>query len=143
VGDPDVMAFLGGTLSREQIIVKLESEVSSLQTHGIQYWPLFAKADGAFVGCCGLKLWTYSNHGSHELGFHLVKESWGKGYAPEASFAVIEFAKSLGIKYLRAGHHPHNLSSKKVLEKLGFEFFETKFFPPTGLMHPSYCLVLR
>lgn len=141
-GDPDVMAHLGGQLSKEQIIARLENEISCFQSRGIQYWPLFTKLRGNFVGCCGLKPWIYNDRGTHELGFHLAKDAWGHGYAIEASLAAIEFAKKQGITYLRAGHHPQNLNSKKVLERLGFQFVETNFFPPTGLMHPSYGLSL-
>lgn len=138
--DPEVMTFIGGQLSSEQILIKLEKEISCHRRHNIQYWPIFSKADGSFVGCCGLKPWVYSQRGRYELGFHLIKEAWGKGYALEAAKGVIQFAKNNKLEGLMAGHHPGNSNSKKVLEKLGFKFVEDVFFPPTGLMHPSYLL---
>jgi ribosomal-protein-alanine N-acetyltransferase len=141
-GDAEVMAFIGGKLSDQQVKVKIENEMSCLQIHGMQYWPMYSKSDRTFIGCCGLKPWVYSTHGNHELGFHLLKEALGKGYAIEAANGVIKFASHRKITCLMAGHHPDNSNSKKVLEKLGFKFVESVFFPPTGLAHPSYRLSL-
>lgn len=78
-----------------------------------------------------------------ELGFHLVPEAWGKGLAAEAARAVISYAKAqTDLKALFAGHHPENHASKKLLQKLGFEFQRKEYYEPTGLEHPSYLLNL-
>lgn len=61
----------------------------------------------------------------------------------EAANEVIKYAAAkLKVKELIAGHHPHNLASQKVLLKLGFKCMGTSFYKPTGLMHPSYKLLL-
>jgi ribosomal-protein-alanine N-acetyltransferase len=143
-GDPEVMALVDirGGLSREQVFAKLQNEILCQQKNGVQYWPVYKKADDSFVGCCGLKPWVLSPLGGHELGFHLLREAWGKGYAFEAAQAVIGYARENKFSHLLAGHHPENLNSKKILEKLGFRYVEKVFFPPTGLMHPSYKISL-
>ena len=77
----------------------------------------------------------------HELGYHLRRQYWGMGLAEEAGRAVVNFAfENLGAKALFAGHHPQNLTSRRVLEKLGFRFTHEELYPPTGLMNPSYLL---
>ena len=77
------------------------------------------------------------------LGFHLLPEHWGRGYAPEAARAVISYARSvLKAKTLYAGHHPQNDKSRRVLESLGFEYWREELFEPTGLMHRGYLLEL-
>jgi RimJ/RimL family protein N-acetyltransferase len=143
-GNSEVMTFIAKNgFSREQTSSKLESEISCLEKNGVQYWPLFQKSDGAFIGCCGLKPWTYSEKGGFELGFHFLPKAWGKGFAREAAESVIGFAIERHVSHLMAGHHPENIKSKKILEKLGFQYVENVFFPPTGLMHPSYILPLQ
>jgi RimJ/RimL family protein N-acetyltransferase len=68
-----------------------------------------------------------------EVGFHLVKRCWGKGFATEAAFDALEYAwEKLRLSKVYAGHHPHNRASEKILKKLGFEY------EPTGLMHSCY-----
>ena len=41
---------------------------------------------------------------------------------------------------LSAGHHPANVASRSVLEKLGFRYTHDQLYPPTGLQHPTYRL---
>jgi len=139
--DPDVMTFLGGPLSDDKVRDKMRSEMACLEKHGVQYWPMFEAATGEFAGCCGLRPWAYTPPPGHELGFHLAKEKWGKGYAFEIAQGVVEHAfGNLQITRLRAGHHPQHVNSRKILVKLGFRFVDEVFYKPTGLMHPTYQL---
>ena len=45
---------------------------------------------------------------------------------------------ALNTERLFAGHNPNNIASKKVLEKLCFQYIGDVFYEPTGLFHPSY-----
>jgi RimJ/RimL family protein N-acetyltransferase len=139
-GDPEVSRLIGGPFSREQVQERLSREIATLQSHGIQYWPIFLLATGEYAGCCGLRPYK-SEEGICEIGVHLRKAFWGQGYAPEAARAVMEYAfYTLGVKALFAGHNPGNGASRRVLEKLGFRYTHDEYYPPTGLDHPSYLL---
>jgi RimJ/RimL family protein N-acetyltransferase len=119
---------------------RLLQEVANQAEHGFQYWPIFERAGGAHVGCCGLKPREPSQR-VLELGFHLRPDFWGRGLAREASHAVIDLAFSrLGARALFAGHHPDNAASQRVLVRLGFRFTHQELYPPTGLHHPCYLL---
>jgi [ribosomal protein S5]-alanine N-acetyltransferase len=139
-GDPDVTGLFGGPFSEEWVRERLQREISNLKTHGFQYWPLFLLETGEHVGCCGLK--PYSSTGPiFEMGFHLHKAHWGRGYGEEAARAVIGLAfNTLGASGLFAGHHPENHASRRLLKKLGFQYTHDEHFPPTGRQHPSYRL---
>ncbi|MDF7775721.1 GNAT family N-acetyltransferase [Sphingomonas sp. AOB5] len=57
----------------------------------------------------------------HELGYWLMPDAWGRGYATEAGMGVVRLAReSLRLKRLVAGHFIDNPASGKVLRKLGF-----------------------
>jgi ribosomal-protein-alanine N-acetyltransferase len=140
-GDTDVMTFLGGPLSDEKVREKMQVEMACLEKNGVQYWPVFEKQSGDFVGCCGLRPWVYTPPAGHELGFHLIKAKWGHGYALEVAEGVVKHGfEKLGFPTLRAGHHPEHVNSKKILLKLRFQFVDDVFYKPTGLMHPTYQL---
>ena len=140
-GDRDVMTFLGGPLSDEKVLEKMRAEMACQEKHRLQYWPIFEKETEEFVGCCGMRPWIYSPPEGHEIGFHLVKAKWGKGYASEIARAVVNHAfEKLQFPMLRAGHHPQHANSRKILLTLGFQFVDTVFYKPTGLMHPTYKL---
>jgi ribosomal-protein-alanine N-acetyltransferase len=136
-GDIEVTRLFGGPFSREQVRARFDAELANLATLGVQYWPLFADQD--FVGVCGLK-----PHGENfAFGFHLRPEHWGRGYATEASRAVLAYARNvLHATTVFAGHHPDNARSQRALEKLGFRYQRDEFYEPTGRMHKTYLLTV-
>jgi [ribosomal protein S5]-alanine N-acetyltransferase len=139
-GDADVTRLIGGLFSETRVQDRLRSELASMETHRVQYWPVFLLDNGDFVGCCGLHAYKPEEQ-ICELGFHLRPAHWGSGLATEAGRKVIEHAfNSLKARKLFAGHHPENLNSKKVLEKLGFRFTHEELYPPTGKLHRCYLL---
>ena len=139
-GDEEVTKLIGGPFSPEQIEARLSQEISNLTAYGIQYWPIFLLSIGEFVGCCGLRPYKLDQR-IYEIGVHIRPEHWGRGYALEASQAIIKYAfEHFGVAGLFAGHNPANEASRRVLEKLGFRFTHHEFYPPTGLKHPSYLL---
>lgn len=139
-GDAEVTNLIGGPFTPEQIRTRMDREIASLRDYGVQYWPIFVLTTGRHAGCAGLRPYRMEEK-VYELGFHLRPEHWGRGLAQEAGRAVIGYAfESLGAKALFAGHHPANLVSRRVIEKLGFRATHEEFYPPTGLNHPSYLL---
>jgi RimJ/RimL family protein N-acetyltransferase len=139
--DAEVMQFIGGPLSEETLREKLAREMANDERLGAQYWPMFRREGGDFVGCCGLRPRDEERR-IFAFGFHLRPEHWNRGYAFEAGSAVIDHAfAALGVPELFAGHHPENHASRRVLAKLGFSYTHDELYPPTGLLHPSYSLL--
>jgi len=141
-GDPAVTALIDarGKLTEAQVHEKLCAEIEQERSTGVQYWALFDHRTGDFVGCGGLRPWVYTpSAADFEVGFHLVKRCWGKGFGTEAAQGALEYAwEELQLSKVYAGHHPDNRASERILKKLGFDFIENVFYRPTGLMHPSY-----
>lgn len=84
--------------------------------------------DGIPIGCVGLLFHPDTNHwwgeGAVELGYWIAEEYWGNGYATEASKMLIKHAFDyLNINEIYASYRIENTKSKRVLEKLGFEFY--------------------
>jgi RimJ/RimL family protein N-acetyltransferase/predicted nucleic acid-binding protein len=139
-GDTEVTRLIGGPFTDEQIRERLGCEIASMHEHGVQYWPVFLLESGEHTGCAGLRSYRAEDE-VYELGFHFRRAYWGRGLAVEAGRAVVAFAfESLGAKALFAGHHPENRASRRVLEKLGFQFTHEEFYVPSGVMHRSYLL---
>jgi len=139
-GDIEVTRFFGGPFCDEDIWGRFELQIRNQEEHGFQYWPIFELAGDEFAGCCGLRPY-WPERLVPELGFHLRPKFWGRGLAIEAARAVIPFAfETIGAKGLSAGHHPENVNSKKVLEKLGFRYSHDEFFEALGIDIPYYLL---
>lgn len=57
-----------------------------------------------------------------EIGYIILEEFWGKGFASEAVEKLVSFAfKELELNKLFALIDPENTASKNVVEKFGFE----------------------
>ncbi|MEM9072003.1 MAG: GNAT family N-acetyltransferase [Myxococcota bacterium] len=138
-GNAEVTRYThASVLTRTETTERLRAEIAEEERSHLQYWPIFALADGTHVGACGLRPW---NDTTQELGFHLRPEHWGRGYAREAARRVIRHAfEDRNAARLFAGHHPENQGSQRLLEQLGFRFWKTFFYAPTQREHPSYLL---
>jgi len=139
-GDLEVTKFFGGPFSEDEIRKRFKRERARRMVHGFQYWIIELLATGEFVGVCGLRPYRPAED-IMELGFHLLPKFWGQGLATEAARAVILYAfDKYSAKKLAAGHHPENLTSKKVIDKLGFNYSHQENFPELG-MDISYYLL--
>ena len=141
-GDPEVTRLFDsrGRWSREAVRDRLEREIATQRTHGVQYWPIFLLGTAEHVGCCGLRPYDPSRR-ILEIGFHVRSSHWRRGYASEAATRVMAHAfESVGATALFAGHHPDNVASRDLLRKLGFRHTHDELYEPTGLEHPSYRL---
>ncbi len=139
-GEKEVTKYIckTGEFTEQEILKRFKTETDNGRLFGFQYWPIFYLETGEFIGVCGMR--PYEEN-IYEFGFQLKSEFWGKRLAFEAAYAAISYAfNHLGAMALSAGHHPENVNSKKVLERLGFKLVGETFYAPTGLIHPSYRL---
>jgi RimJ/RimL family protein N-acetyltransferase len=73
------------------------------------------------IGICGL--FRRESLDDPDLGYAVLPDFCGKGYAYEAATAVVNYAGSeLGISRLIAIISPDNQASTGLIRKLGFEF---------------------
>jgi RimJ/RimL family protein N-acetyltransferase len=75
--------------------------------------------DGRLLGDCGLVVRTVEREELVEIGWHLERGAWGRGYATEAARAVLLHAESLGVRRVCSLIVPVNARSARVAEKLG------------------------
>lgn len=78
------------------------------------------KDAGDVIGYCGLVDSGQGAEGEPELAFELLRRVWRRGYATEASLAVLDWARTAGHQQLWATVWDWNTASRRVLAKLGF-----------------------
>lgn len=139
--NPIVTRFISTKpLTTNDVQLRLNREIETQATNGMQYWPVFLLGGGDFIGCCGLRP-RVQEPDVPEFGIHLLPEHWRHGYATEAASLVFAHAfRTHGLRALFAGHNPNNAASRALLLRLGFLHTHDELYPPTGLMHPSYRL---
>ena len=79
------------------------------------------KSTGKFIGLS--KIVPFENNMT-EIGYALLPEFWGKGYASEITRRLIDYARELGnIRELIGVVDPENQPSIRILTKHGFVFY--------------------
>ena len=88
---------------------------------GFGLWHVARRSDGASIGMCGLLRRDILPE--VDVGYALLPEFWGQGYAFEAAHATLNHAaKKFGLARVIAVVSEGNTGSIRVLEKLGMKF---------------------
>lgn len=85
-------------------------------------WTLVGKDSGNVIGMIAA---AERQAGVAEIGYLLIRRYWGQGYAREAVGRLIDLLVVEGKHRLYADTDPDNLSSRRLLESLGFVHEDT------------------
>jgi ribosomal-protein-alanine N-acetyltransferase len=124
--DAEVRRYVGGAPRTREAAEERFRERTMRPVEGrLGIWATVLKADGRYVGRCGLypKLGGGAKAAADEavLGFYLAREFWGRGLATEAGSAFVDFGfDELKLTRIVAAVQVENAASIRVLEKLGF-----------------------
>lgn len=84
-------------------------------------WAMHINSTNEFIGWCGLKYRPELDE--IDLGYRLMQNAWGHGYATEAAQATLQYGfTKLNLTLITGRAHIENLASIKVLEKIGMDF---------------------
>jgi RimJ/RimL family protein N-acetyltransferase len=144
---PAVMEHLGALQTDEQVAAGIERQRGFQSVHGHCFWAIERRADGAFLGFCGLKPGTVGPiEGEVEIGWRLREDAWGQGYAREAAEASIAWGwANLDTPRIMAITTPANAASWGLMIRIGMvrrpdlDFGHPQFQPGDALYeHITY-----
>jgi len=119
--DPRVMRYIGdGSIgTRASVAGALARARKYYRVYpGLGAWPAEARATGAFIGWFCLKYVPKTVE--VEVGYRLLPEAWGHGYATEGARALVRRGfQDLGLHRIIGLTHPDNIASQRVLRKAG------------------------
>lgn len=122
--DPDVTKFMNVSSFTREIQAKEMIELLDglAQTNEAIRFTIIELESTKIIGSCGYNSLDFE-HAKAEIGYDITKEFWGKGYASEAIYSLVEYAfMTLELNRIEAKVHPENVNSIKVLQKLNFTF---------------------
>lgn len=126
-GTEENTRYISGVLSPEGAWRMVAQRIGHWHLRGFGMFAVEEKSSGAFVGHAGPNFpagWP-----EREIGWGLVPDFHGKGYASEAARAGLGFAyEVLGWDTAISLIDPANLPSQKVAERLGATFENTQQF---------------
>jgi len=88
-----------------------------------KHYAILKKDTGEFIGYIAVNPDSEENRkDTRELGFAMLKEHRRHGYMAEVVSTVLDELRNEGITYVWACCFEGNEASKKLIEKIGFEF---------------------
>jgi len=122
--DADFMAFYPEVLTEEQASSRFDHMVAVCRTVPFGKQPVLELSSGRVVGYTGVDYIDIEGRTWLEWGYRLVPECRGRGYATEASQALLAKAHQTYVGELLAIIAPDNRASQNVCRKLGFTFWK-------------------
>ncbi|WP_310602007.1 GNAT family N-acetyltransferase [Anaerosporobacter sp.] len=125
-------------------------EILNMFIEGKNEFAIELKENHKVIGSLGLENIVvdlgepYTSMRGREIGYVLSKEYWGQGLMQEAVSRVIEYCfKELKCEFLQCSHSITNEQSKRVIEKVGFQFIrDDERIGKNGTVHKSKVYIL-
>ena len=122
--DENTAKYVGGQKNIDEAWRHFALQFGHWHLKGFGYWAVDEKSTGNFIGCVGL--WQSAGWPELELGYWLLNEYQGKGYAYEAALKCKEYARDvLNASSLVSYIDPSNSPSIKLAEKMGAKYEKT------------------
>ena len=137
--DAEVLRYLWGRArSRDEVVASHAERMEfGRQVAGLGYWMAFLSTEnagppGEFIGLMMLP----PDHADGRdcdpadaaLGYRITRRHWGRGYASEASAALLRHVfETVGVSKVVADTMAVNLGSRAVMEKVGMRYVRTYF----------------
>jgi RimJ/RimL family protein N-acetyltransferase len=127
--DETTMRYLGGVQSRSQAWRGFMTVAGSWSMSGYAMFSVIEKASGRWVGRLGP--WMPADWPGAEVGWGVIRDCWGRGYATEGASAAIDWAfDSLGWTEVIHCIDPGNAASQGVARRLGSALLRQHHLPP-------------
>src|SRR5215212_81948 len=122
--DQAFMVFSEGVLSPHVAHARFDRMLTRCAEVPFAKQPIIERCSGMIVGYTGVGHVDLDGRRWLEWGYRLVPEARGKGYATEASRALLDVAARSYSGEILAIIDPANEASKRVSRKLGFEYWK-------------------
>lgn len=124
-GDPEIMRYIREAKDPQECVVILKRNITFYQQYPLMgRWAMIEKASGAFVGSFAIipvETVDHSRHDEIQIGYALLKEYWGQGFATESTLAGLQYAFDvMKLPKIVAITEIKNIASQKVLQRSGF-----------------------
>ena len=129
MADEPTARFIGGVMPRPVCWRQLMTMIGAWHSQGFAMFSVIEKASGRWVGRVGP--WQPDGWPGFEIGWAIVRESWGRGYAVEGAIAATNWAfDHVDWPHIIHSIAPQNLPSQRVAEKLGSRRLGPGQLPP-------------
>jgi ribosomal-protein-alanine N-acetyltransferase len=125
LSDPETMRHYPAPYDRTGVEQWIERNRRRYRDDGVGLWAMELKKPQELIGDCGIILQQVDGEPLYEIGYHLRRDLWGRGFATEAAIACRNWAfTNLKTDRLISLIRPENLPSIRVAERVGMTLWK-------------------
>ena len=125
LSDPETMKHYPAPYDDAGVWRWVDWTLNNYEKYGFGLWAVILKETGEFIGDCGITMQNINGRELPEIGYHLNKAFWRKGYASEAARKCMEYAfETLHFPAVYSYMTSTNKASYGVALKNGMKFIE-------------------
>jgi RimJ/RimL family protein N-acetyltransferase len=129
VADEETMRYLGGPQTRFVAWRGFMAVAGSWALNGYAMFSVVERSSGRWIGRIGP--WRPAGWPGTEVGWAIVRDAWGRGYATESAAAAMDWAvEHLGWTEIIHSIDPDNAASQAVARRLGSSVLRRERLPP-------------
>lgn len=122
LSDQETMQYYPSVYDMDKTRGWIERNLDSYKKYGFGLWAIILKESNQFIGDCGITMQNIYGDGNlfPEIGYHIDKRFWCKGYATQAAKACLKYAfDNMDFNEIFCYQKYTNVPSRKVAEKIG------------------------
>ena len=122
--DPEVMRYFPSPMSKKESEVAMQRIISHFSNYHYGLFVVETRSDQRFIGFTGFNRPAFESYFTPcvEIGWRLVNEAWGKGYATEAAAACLAYGfDKLRFDEVYSFTSVLNTPSERVMQKIGMK----------------------
>src|SRR5580692_5510536 len=139
LSDRETMRYYPVPFDRAAVADWIQRNRTRYANDGHGLWAMILKSTRELIGDCGLVRQNVDAVDEIEIGYHVRRDLWSRGYATEAARACRDFGfANLGVDRLISLISPENLASRCVAEKNGMTIWKEVI--KADLLHYVYAI---
>ena len=143
LSDPETMKHYPKPYDAKGTQRWLDWNFANYRDCGFGLWAVVLKETGEFIGDCGITMQSINGQTLPEIGYHIHKAHWRKGYASEAARCCMAYAfDTLGFPAVYSYMTDSNAASYGVALKNGMKLVET-YEDAAHVKHRVYAITLQ
>lgn len=139
LSDPETMRYYPAPFDRAAVADWIARNRTRYANDGYGLWAMILNSTAELIGDCGLVRQSVDGVDEIEIGYHVRRDLWGRGYASEAARACRDYGFArLGADRLISLIRPENLASRRVAVKNDMTIW--KEITRANLLHYVYAI---
>ena len=122
LSDPLAMKYYPRPFDGPMVEQWIRWGLSGYKERGFGLWAMVHREEDRVIGDCGLTIQLVDGIEEIEIGYHLLRSHWGRGYATEAASACRDWVFDvLDRDRVISWMGPENAPSRRVAERVGMK----------------------